>query len=732
MDHTVRWALLRKNAYFKSWQYAACNTKSCFSTIQYRSSSSKRKHHSRLLQREDRDRWYAEQDTASRILRFRQITDDINKNLSPSLGETHAWVVRILHNIDRKYRANRDKKSGKALQNLVELTRQAYQSGSVPSTSRVPLHLLSYYKESGQFDRGLEFWDWLSKTEAKLNPTYVGAAIELLAVYGAGIDHCEHLYERTLAQQSDVGSQYHMSPGAVLPDRSQAITIKGTSSGLLQGILTARLFYGKLQRSYLTLDTIVKLRPTQIVPRALDLFIYERPIFEALPVFFMYCRGGNTVPQTTLSTVLKSMRALADKLSEYSARTALIRAMFQVVEAYVGSAGKLNTIHLNIVIEAVCTTMPSQPVENPSKNTDAIKKFLNDVVATSGKILEYFTSHHAPPNQVTFRTIISKASSLGYPDLVKVAAHDMMALGIMFDESMAADLMKAAHQLQDPKLVKTAWSILRKGSTPELQKAAFHSWKLFAAAARSCGLESFLESELQSVPPGCSVQAQAAVLLVDDNTVQQFRLTDSPTEGFVTNQMYVFAELCSEVRKLLDRLQHSQYGSYTDMLLQPLKKPAIFEWPENAEESWQRSLYDELTRETRDKEPRCAQAEDVLRSEFSRPAISDTGILFEELRYMNWKTINSLLVQTEAWERRLETSTNAAIQEERALAPGKRPHGSTAVRYPPTVEQLKAYNQDVQNEQATHLTEEEWRERILRLRTPEDDLPLQPGIPSLQ
>lgn len=157
-------------------------------------------------------------------------------------------------------------------------------AGSMPSASSLPLHLLSYYKESGRFDEGIDLWNWLSKADdAAFTPIYAGAAIELLAVYGAGTRYCEDIYQRTLDQQGDISSQYHLSPGAILPDRSKAVRIKGTSLGLLQGILTARVLYGKWQSSYLTLDTAFRLRPTQIVPRVLDVFVYERSLLKPCP-----------------------------------------------------------------------------------------------------------------------------------------------------------------------------------------------------------------------------------------------------------------------------------------------------------------------------------------------------------------------------------------------------------------------------------------------------------------
>lgn len=326
---------------------------------------------------------------------------------------------------------------------LAERVRRAYVSGSLPSSSHVPLHLLSYYKESGHLDEGLEFWKWLSAEEAKLDPVYAGAAIELLAVYGAGIRYCEHIYERTLVQQEGIGSQYHLSPGAILPDRSKAVTISGTSLGLLQGILSARLFYGKWQRSYLTLDTAFMLRPTQMVPRFLDLFVYERPIFEALPVFFMYCRGGNAVSGVTLMAILNSLKNLANRVSHHTEQVQLIQAIFCVVEAYVGSAGQLNSQHLNVLTNAFVSAMPPKPAATPTELTKGDNDVTDMVVDFFAKLFRYSVRHNASPNSITFGEIISKALSLGYADLAKVAFQDMLSLNISPSEPTAVSVIKA-------------------------------------------------------------------------------------------------------------------------------------------------------------------------------------------------------------------------------------------------------------------------------------------------
>ena len=308
----------------------------------------------------------------------------------------------------------------------------------------MPLHLLSYYKESGHLDEGIELWNWLSgKDDAILDPIFVGPAIELLAVYGAGVQYCEDIFERTLDQQKDISSQYQLQAGAILPDRSKAVTIRGTSTSLLQGILSARLFYGKWRSSYLTLDTAFRLRPTQVVPRILDLFVYERPIFEALPVFFMFCRGGNRVSKVTLTALLDSLKKLADQASNQSSKAELVRAMFQAMEAYVGSAGVLDTKHLNILTRAVVCAMPPLPATASSEPPEDDRGILRTVVDLFKQLFTYFAQHNAQPDSITFNGTIPVALSLGYPLLAKILLEDMVVLGLSPNMPTAQSLMTA-------------------------------------------------------------------------------------------------------------------------------------------------------------------------------------------------------------------------------------------------------------------------------------------------
>ncbi|KAL8737069.1 MAG: hypothetical protein Q9181_002054 [Wetmoreana brouardii] len=640
-------------------------------------------------------------------------------------AEDSSEVARALQNLGRKHRTNKDQQSQELVYELVEVVRKAYIAGSIPSAASVPLHLLSYYKESGHFSQGIEFWNWLSKADdALLHPVFVGAAIELLAVYGAGIRYCEDIYQRTLDQQRNISTPYHFTPGAILPDRSKAVTIKGTSFILLQGILSARILYGRWQSSYLTLDTAFRLRPTQIVPRILDLFVHERPLPEALDVFFMYCRGGNVVPGRTLMAILNSLKGLVDPTSAYTARIQAIRTMFIVIEAHVGSAGLLDTRHLNLVTRMFVSVMPQCPMAMPTQSIRNTEHLTRIVLDTLTKTVGYFNTHNAAADSGTFAAITSPALSRGYPELVRMASQDMMNLGLSPNKLAAQDLLQAAGLLKDPKLLETAWTSLRNTSSSDLERSLDAlSWSIMTVAARRCGLESFAGEQLQQLAPESAVQARTAVQSVEDNAVQQCLSVGQPQGSLQANDVNRFEDLCAYVCTSLDRIESVQCGkTWRDFHENPIDEETVFRWPEDADESWQRKLYDELTLEKDDGPSTSAVIEGSYDYLNAVPAVSDTGIPFEELRYLNWKTINRLLLQAEVFEKRLEASTDAAIQARRAS-----PHQRTTTgherpsksRHPVTVNQLQAYQQDVENERHRKMTEEEWRTRILRLRNPD-------------
>ncbi|KAL8874148.1 MAG: hypothetical protein Q9174_000486 [Haloplaca sp. 1 TL-2023] len=629
-------------------------------------------------------------------------------------------VARILHNLDRKYRTVKDQETQKVVNGLVETVREAYVAGTLPRAASFPMHLFSYYKESGRFDQGICFWNWLSKIDdATFSPTYAGAAIEFLAIYGAGVRYCEDVFQRALDQQGDINSQYHLSPGAILPNRSKAVRIKGTSLGLLQGILTARVLYGKWQSAFLTLDTAFRLRPTQVVPRVVDLIIYERPVFEALPVFFMYCRGGNRVTSgKTLMGILKPLKALVGQMSPYKTKARIVRAMFSAVEAYIGSAGVLTTQHLNFMIATVVGAMPRRSAKSIIESNLADEGLPNDMLGVLAKLATVFGGHNAAPNQVTFAQIICTAVSRGYPEIASAAAQDMVDMGISPSEQVALDLLKAAGLLVDPELLKMAWTSICNISLYEKKKPHPGSWSLMVAVARSCGLDSYAQEQLQALDPEIAIQTQTKLLL-------DFFTTEEKLREWLPEDAHTCKDMCAEIDEHLDQMKDMKCGIFHNFKKEPCDEDTVFAWPEIANESWQRKLYDEVSLDhSHDGSSKRNPAYNVETADTrdELPSISDTGIGFDELRYSNWKTINTLLVQAETYERRRQVSTSAAIEDPRVSSDlGGMTSQGTVDKAPhlTSIDRVQAYLEDVENERSRQMTEEEWRNRILRLRNPE-------------
>ena len=238
-------------------------------------------------------------------------------------------------------------------------------------------------------------------------------------------------------------------------------------------------------------------------------------------------------------------------------------------------------------------------------------------------------------------------------------------------------------------------------------------------AARRCGLESFSEEHSKLLDPYILPGAVTSVQPVDNSSVDLAGLAGSEQGTNYADDVHGFENTCAEMLNVLDRIGKFQPGGFRDVRNYPLDEGTFLAWPDIAEEGWQRKLYDELTREA-DLENRHPMSLDEI-NDHETPAVSNTGIAFDELRYLNWKTINSLLIQAQAFDKRVEVSTDAAIRDRRASPErkgSKTTNPTAGPRYAVSTAQLEAYRQDVYNEKAKEIDEDSWRALILQLRKP--------------
>lgn len=170
--------------------------------------------------------------------------------------------------------------------------------------------------------------------------------------------------------------------------------------------------------------------------------------------------------------------------------------------------------------------------------------------------------------------------------------------------------------------------------------------------------------------------------------------------------------VCANITTRLTALNKEKFRNFKE---NPLDSLSIWEWPRGSDTNWERQLYDELTVDATSK---VASQNSVNLSDSSHVAMSDTGIPFDELRFLNWQSINNLLAQAEAFDRRTKVEVDEAIQEGRPVTQasggpaGPRHHGDK-FRYPPS---LKIYKQDLEDEKNRLMNQREWKDRILALR----------------
>ncbi|KAH0261004.1 hypothetical protein KCU84_g21859, partial [Aureobasidium melanogenum] len=259
----------------------------------------------------------------------RQIASAYNvlRNKIPLGDQDVADIAKALHTSLRLLSQSiRRSRIPAELSNLADLLVLDIQAKILPPSYDAHLHLLSFYKESAAFDKGIAFWSWLVKQgDDYVNANLYGVALELFAFQGRPAEETEQLYESALDRFPGVFLHYHLSHNAVIADRRQPTVISGIPKALLQGILTARILRGDAKNAYLTLDTALRLFPTKIPTRFVTLFVQERPLDEAYRVFMLACQAGATPGHDALKILLTRMRKVA-ALSPIR-NAALLRAM---------------------------------------------------------------------------------------------------------------------------------------------------------------------------------------------------------------------------------------------------------------------------------------------------------------------------------------------------------------------------------------------------------------------
>ena len=276
------------------------------------------------------------------------------------------------------------------------------------------------------------------------------------------------------------------------------------------------------------------------------------------------------------------------------------------------------------------------------------------------------------------------------------------------DSFRYSNLLSAAGVFRSPETVKVAWESLVKCAGRSRFGPQLADWANFAAAARKAGLVPYYNLQLELFVSKGKTGAHIArkadyVSQVRRNyPANQAMHTENPDiriaiEAFVQGARAILGDVDSAPSK----------GANNNSLM----RFSIWHWPTTVPEEWQRRLYDELSSKSGVE----LSAISVLYKDWKSLSIS-----YSDLRYRSWKIINNLLLQAEAFETRNERLVDnqdhsggsypiAGSQISKKKDGSARPH-----HLPWLLEHLD----DIENESNKRYNEEEWREKILNLRSP--------------
>jgi len=578
-------------------------------------------------------------------------------------------------------------------------------------TKRLPPHphassdLLGYYTGIGKSELALNLWEWLRQQDGRyISTTVYGDAIRCLLQLGQPLCTCEGLYEEALKRCSDESNRQMLIPGAMIPKQLQ--TVRGLSHDrlLCVQIFAARLRRGDWRNAYLQLDTTLRMWPDSAPNQMFKAMTKARPCHETYQVFFLCCRAGSNLRAKDLRTMLDSMVRAMTSPEDLGLNLDLARAVFGAVLAGIksGSIVKPDGRFLDCTVKASISLLHSINVQHKGLE-NAIYGIVFDFLAC---LIDWFSAWGVAPSQAMFTILTFHSGKLRSLSLLGWARRGMEEAQLPSTDIDYMCMVSAAGEFGAGKMVKDAWKrMLRCRQQMDIDTYP-SDWKTFARAAKKTGLVPYYNEQVHLLAKKGSLGAKAAKKA--DFIAWRFPRSDPSKSTLPVNNLPAWREVEAFFREtsiLLTDVHPAKEETSKEI---SMINPHIWQWPGKVPESWQRTLYDEMS----------LNSSDILAHSVAArrgKGKSRTGVTLDKLRYHHWKSINWLLLQAEAFEtRRIRFLSPTGMK---SFAPGQ--HGimlaDGSVR-PNHLPFLLEHLEDIESEADKQYTENEWREKILNLR----------------
>lgn len=584
---------------------------------------------------------------------------------------------------------------------FLELITKDIRSGLLPPHPYAHVHLIGIYKELKKYDAGYEFWKWLSTQDnTYVNQAVYGAAIELLAYQGqTSLETLEELYAQGLQRFPGTYAAYHLSPEAIVPDRSQPTMISGLPMVLLQGILTARILKRDWKGSYLALDTALRLYPAQLPPRFFELFIKERPILEGYTVFLLACRAGVRMQPNMLGSVLGHLTRAMDNCDSMEARTVLLGGMVTAIYASKGSGGLLTEHHFRSLICAFGHLFPSK--QAPKGEEGAGPDIRKAVALAAERISTDLSRTGMASNESIANALMFVACKTEYPDLLLSAIHKLqMFPSKNLDDITRRNVLISVGHFKRKDLVEHYWNELVSSAEEAGHQLSLKDWLSFARAAKRAGHEEYFVEQCENLAHTLTENTRVLAMngLQTDENAPEIRVDfEWMDPSLFAGRLEGLRVQILQLGDLILKKQGLDFHKHPlPMFLDPSRRTL-------GSESDLRAIYDELTLDPHQLPP----SQDGSNI---KPALSSTGIPLDELRFQNWCVVAELMNEAAAAEQELGRRINEAI------ASGSPFHISPSALGFELSRALPSSSSGEESE-ITHSFRDEVREKILRLRS---------------
>jgi hypothetical protein len=516
------------------------------------------------------------------------------------------------------------------------------------------VHLFGIYKDCARWDEGYTLWQWLvQQDERYVSQAAYGAAIELMAYGGImRLSDLEEVYVDGLKRFPGTFAEYHLSPDAVVPDRSQLTTIAGIPTILLQGILTARILARDWKRAYLALDTALRIFPTQTPARYFELFMGERPVGEAYTAFMLACRAGICLRPTHVTALLTKLRAAMGASHSMVDRIMLLRAIANAVYGYLEAGGELQSIHVGSLLRAFEQILPE-----PAAGEDYVgeaAEMRNILVITAHEIVSGLIRAGMPPQIQPFEALISISGKLRVPNLLSTTLQDIQTAGLELGAIGTRSVITSAGLLKNKTLIEEYWQQVVSTAEKNSGLISFEDWITFTKACRRADHADYFRGQLLKLPHTITERTEYII-------IQQIDLPETSATGAQSYEFMTLEQLQSELSLLKAQMSNIETavmsGQPLDLRATPFYMHLDPEYPSLGTEEDLRNLYDEFTTDPHQPPPPPPADGSPVRA-----AVSSTGLPLDELRFRNWVTIHEMMDSAAAYESDLEHALDAAIK----------------------------------------------------------------------